>query len=211
MSGLDLARQVGLRLGEGKKFFELIDCPTTEIEKILREKISEGIFVAWQVQSVTWGKFDGERLLLKDDAAPDLDQRSCDDPDHVVKEAAPDLDDWLECRIFNRQEEIHLKRAGNNFVGRFVRDEAGTGTFYVDSFSRLWGERTAATGDWITLTDAPRKISMTLPCAVVDKKSYGLLTRNYIGSDAARQDATGLSGYVDYRFVAIEPADWDGD
>ena len=192
MSGLDLARQVGLRLGEGKKFFELIDCPTTEIEKILREKISEGIFVAWQVQSVTWGKFDGERLLLKDDAAPDLD-------------------DWLECRIFNRQEEIHLKRAGNNFIGRFVRDEAGTGTFYVDSFSRLWGERTSATGDWITLTDAPRKISMTLPCAVVDKKSYGLLTRNYIGSDAARQDATGLSGYVDYRFVAIEPADWDGD
>lgn len=191
MSGLDLAKE-NLQLREGKKFFEPIDCTATELEQILRGKISNGIFVAWQVQSVVWGKFDGERLLLKENTAPNVD-------------------DWLECRIFNKNAEIHLKRAGNRFVGRFVREEAGTGTFYVDSFSRLWGERTAATDGWITLTDAPRKISMTLPCADGDKNFYGLLTRNYIGSDVDRKDATGLSGYVDCRFVAIEPADWDGD
>jgi len=86
-------------------------------------------------------------------------------------------------------------------------DDDGDDDFYVDSFSRLWGERTNSAGDWITLTDKPRKISMTLPCTFDDKKFYGLTTRNYIGSD----EATGLSGYVDYRFVAIEPADWDGD
>ena len=187
MSGLDLARK-NLELREGKKFFEPIDCPTTEPEKIFRGRIAEGIFVAWQIQSVVWGKFDGEKLLLKDDTVPEVD-------------------DWLECRVFNWQEEIHLKRDGKFFVGRYIRDEEGTGSFHVDSFSRLWGERTASTGDWITLTDAPRKISMTLPCADDGKKFYGLTTRNYIGSD----EATGLSGYVDYRFVAIEPADWDGD
>ena len=188
MNGLDLAKRVGLQLGECNSFSEPIDCPATELEKFLREKIDDGIVVAWQVQSVVWGSFDGKKFFFKDNTAPNVD-------------------DWLECRIFNESAEIHLKRSGNKFIGRFIRDAAGNGTFCVDSFSRLWGECTAATGDWITLTDKPRKISMTLPCAGDGKKFYGLLTRNYIGSD----DATGLSGYVDYRFVAIEPADWDGD
>ncbi len=189
MSGLDSARKVGLQLGECKKFFEPIECSSTELEKILREKFSQSaLFVAWQIQSVVWGIFNGDKILLKENAAPDFE-------------------DWLECRIFNESAELHLKRDGKIFVGRYIRDEEGTGSFHVDSFSRLWGERTASTGDWITLTDAPRKISMTLPCADDGKKFYGLTTRNYIGSD----EATGLSGYVDYRFVAIEPADWDGD
>ena len=190
MSGLDLAKE-NLQLGECKKFFDPIDCPTTELEKILREKFSKAaLFVAWQIQSIVWGIFDGEKILLKENAAPDID-------------------DWLECRVFNENEELHLKRDGKIFVGRYIRDEDGSGDFFVDSFSRLWGERDEkfSAGDWITLTDAPRKISMTLPCADAGKKFYGLTTRNYIGSD----EATGLSGYVDYRFVALEPADWDGD
>ena len=187
MSGLDLARNE-LQLGECNSFSEPIDCPATELEQILRGKMSDGIVVAWQVQSVVWGTFDGEKILLKENVAPNVD-------------------DWLECRIFNESAEIHIKRTGKNFVGRFVRDAAGNGTFYVDSFSRLWGKCTETTDAWITLTDKPRKISMTIPCANAGKKFYGLTTRNYIGNDAA----TGLSGYVDYRFVAIEPADWDGD
>ena len=127
MIGMDLARRVGLKLGRCKKFSE-----------------TRGTFVAWQVQNIVWGKFDGDKLLLKDDASPNFD-------------------DWLECRVFNRREEFHIKRAGEKFVGRYVRDDG-------------------------------------------DQKFYGLMTRNHIGSDAA----TGLSGYVDYRFVAIESA-WDGD
>ena len=188
MSGLELARKVGLKLAECNVFSEPIECLATQLEKILRGKMPDGIVVAWQVQSVIWGKFDGEKILLKDNSAPNVD-------------------DWLECRIFNRNEEIHLKRSGNDFVGRFIRDTTGTGTFYVDSFARLWGKYTTSTNDWITLSDKPRKISMTLPHTDDAKNFYGLLTRNYIGSD----EATGLSGYVDYRFVAIESADWEGD
>lgn len=186
MSGMDLARRVGLVLCRCKKFSESVDCSPHELVKILREKFSEthGTFVAWQVQSIVWGKFNGDKLLLKDDASPNLD-------------------DWLECRVFNRREELHIKRANENFVGRYVRDDAsGAETYYVDSFARLWGE---ADG-WNTLRDAARKISMELPLDTGDKKFYGLLTRNYIGSD----EATGLSGYVDCRFVAIESAQ-DGD
>lgn len=190
MSGLDLAKD-DLRLCTGKKFSEQVKCSSVELEKILREKFSEahGTFVAWQIQSIVWGTFDGEKLLLKDDVAPNFD-------------------DWLELRIFNRHEEIHLKRAGQNFIGRYVRDGAVEETFYVDSFARLWGELKSNSEAWITLRDEQRKLSMTIPYACDDggKKYYGLLTRNYIGSD----EATGLSGYVDYRFVAIESA-WDGD
>ena len=181
MSGLDLAKRIGLQLGECKTFSEPVDCSPTEFEKILREKFQRAIFVAWQIQSVVWGKFDGEKL-------------------------SANVDDWLECRIFNDSAELHLKRTGENFSGRYLRDEAGTGNFYVDSFARFWGEFDSAAEGFITLLDKPRKIAMEIPCDDAGKKFYGLTTRNYIGSD----DATGLSGYVDYRFVAIESA-WDGD
>ena len=181
MSGLDLAKHVGLKLCKCKTFSERINCTATELEQILREKISDGILVAWQVQKIVWDKFDGENFL-------------------------PNVEDLLEIRLFNRREEVHLKRAGKFFVGRYVRDDDGTGTFYADSFSRFWGECTASANGRIKLCDERRKISMELPCDDGGKKFYGLTTRNYIDSD----DATGLSGYFDYRFVAIESA-WDGD
>lgn len=188
MTGLNLAKR-NLQLNTCKKISESIECSTTDLEKILHEKFYEarGIFIAWQIQSIVWGKFDGEKLLLKENISLNFD-------------------DILEYRIFNQREEIHLKRLRKNFVGRYVRDERGTENFYVDSFSRLWGERKNSMDGWITLRDDSRKISITIPCDDGDKKFYGLLTRNYIGSDAA----TGLSGYVDCRFVAIESA-WDGD
>lgn len=191
MSSLDLSKKIGLTLEEGRTNFERgkIFSSAQEAEKFLREKFSDGIFVAWQIQSIVWGNFDGEKILLKDNARPNFD-------------------DWLECRIFNRRAELHLKRDGKNFVGRYVCDADGEKIFYVDSFSRLWGERNEnfSADGWIALHDKPRKIFMEIPCPDRGKKYYGLLTRNYIGSD----DETGLSGYVDYRFVAIEPA-WDGD
>ena len=182
MSGLDLAKRVGLKPGECKTFSERIECSAAELEQILREKFSDGIFVAWQIQCIVWGKIGGENFL-------------------------PNVEDLLEIRLFNRREEIHLKRTGDKFSGRHVRDEDGTGTFYADSFSRLWGKNVSSANGRIILRDEPRKLSMKIPCEDDGKKFYGLTTRNYIGSD----EATGLSGYVDYRFVAIESADWDGD
>lgn len=190
MSGLDLTKKLGLQSCAGKVHSESVVFSSTEaLGKFLHEKFSQAIFVVWQVQSIIWGKLDGEKLLLKDNQPPNFD-------------------DWLECRIFNRQAELHLKRAGQNFVGRYICDVDGEEKFYADSFSRLWGKRDEkfSTDGWIKLCDAERKLSMTIPCDDGDKKFYGLLTRNYIGSD----EDTGLSGYVDYRFVAIESA-WDGD
>ena len=187
MSGLDLAKEVGLQACAGKVHSERVEFSSTEaLMTFLQAKFSQAVFVLWQVQSILWGKFDGEKLLLKDNRQPNFD-------------------DCLECRLFNRQAELHLKRSEENFVGRYIRDGDGEETFYADSFSRLWGERKISSDGWITLCDAERKLSMTIPCDD-GKKFYGLLTRNYIGSD----DATGLSGYVDYRFVALDSA-WDGD
>ena len=180
MNGIELAENVGLELRECKTFSEQLDVSWAELEKILRDKLFQGIFVAWQIQSVIWGKFVGEKCLLKDNLAPNVE-------------------DWLECRIFNEREEFHLKRDGKIWRGRYVRDEAGNDIAYIDSFARLWGECVNFADGWITLVDAPRKISMELPCAGGGKKFYGLTTRNYIGSN----ETTGLSGYVDYRFVAI--------
>lgn len=191
MGGLSLSKKIGLILDEGKTKFERGKnfSSAAELETFLCENFSDGIFVAWQIQSIVWGKFDGEKLFLKDNRQINFD-------------------DWLECRIFNQRRELHLKRAGKDFVGRYVCDEEGEKVFYVDSFARFWGECIPKTDDgWITLRDKPRKIFMEIPYKDYNKKFYGLMTRNYIGSD----EATGLSGYVDYRFVSIESADWDGD
>lgn len=186
MNGLNLAKNP-LQLRECHKFSERINCSEEELAEILREKISSGLFVAWQIQSIIWGRFDGGNFSLQDGLAPNFKN-------------------WLECRVFNRYEEIHLKRVGKNFSGRYLSDEIGTGDFYVDSFARFWGENSSEADGWINLEDKPRKLSMTIPSDDGGKKFYGLTTRNYIGTDAA----TGLSGYVDYRFVAIDSAQ-DGD
>lgn len=189
MSGLDLAKN-NLQLKKCNSLFKRLECSSAELAKLLHENFqgTDGIFVAWQIQSIIFGKFDGEKILLSDNLSPNFD-------------------DILEFRLFNRREELHLKRVGKIFIGRYVRDdeEAGVENFYVDSFARLWGESTDTADGWTTLLDAPRKISMKIPCDG-GKKFYGLTTRNYICSDKT----TGLSGYIDYRFVAIESA-WDGD
>lgn len=185
MSGLDLARQIGLELRTGKNICEQpVTCEFDGVEKILREKFGgdSATLVAWQIQNIVWGKFDGEKISSRGELTPEY---------------------WLECRIFNADAELHLKRVGNILRGRFIEDGTGEDNFYVDSFARLWGENFGAADGYVKLLDSRRKLYMEFPCENSGAKRYGLLTRNYIGSDKD----TGLSGYVDYRFVSIEPAE----
>lgn len=191
MSGLNLAKKVGLQLHEGKIICDGVSCSCTlsDVEKILAEKFidSRAVFIAWQIQSVVWGIYEGGKLNLRD-------------------KTSPKPENWLECRIFNADAEIHLKRRENILSGRYIQDVEGAGKFYVDSFARLWGEcdkKISAANGYINLLDRERKLYMEIPCENVGAKYYGLLTRNYIDSD----ENTGLSGYTDCRFVAIEPAE----
>ena len=187
MSGLNVAEKVGLQLHEGSVKFERVTCSCSlnEVENILRDKFKSprAVFAAWQVQSIIWGTYD-RKLSLRGNVTP-----------------LPE--NWLECRIFNETAELHLKRVNENFVGRYVKDSDGNGNFYVDSFARFWGEKISAAEGYVNLLDRNRKLYMEIPCAENNFKWYGLLTRNYIESD----EHTGLSGYSDYRFVAIEPAE----
>ena len=188
MNGLKSAEKTGLQLSECEIIFERVTCENTlsDVEKILHDKFknSRAVFVAWQVQSIVWGKYENGKLLLRGGVEPATEN-------------------WLECRIFNDDEELHLKFDGKNFVGRYVADTEGVGKFYTDSFSRFWGEKISSADGYINLLDRSRKLYMEIPCAENNFKWYGLLTRNYIDSD----ETTGLSGYTDYRFVAIEPAE----
>ena len=152
------------------------------IERLIQSKaIEDGAAVIWQVHRIDWCKLVGGRLVSSTELTPEH---------------------WLEFRIFNRDEEIHAKRFGNEFVGRYACDELGEGTYFADSFSRFWGERVDSSDGFVKLLDRKRKLCMEIPCEIDGAAWYGLLTRNYIDSDPA----TGLSGYVDYRFVSIEPA-----
>lgn len=184
MSGLDLAKKTSLEICPCEIVSENVTCEISldDVAKILQQKFKNqrAIFVAWQIQNIIWGLYDGEKLFSHAEITPQY---------------------WLECRIFNEFEEFHLKRIENKFCGRYVTEIDGAENFYADSFSRFWGENNGTNDGFIKLLDRQRKLYMEIPC---EKNStwYGLLTRNYISSD----EKTGLCGFTDYRFVAIEPA-----
>lgn len=190
MTGLQSAKKIGLTLEQCHSMVEPIACDASpQSIKNLIGKIFGGrdaLMIIWQIHKITWCKIIGGRL--------------------VSTEALNPIN-WLELRAFNRDEEIHLKRAGDIFKGRHVLDELGDGTYFADSFSRLWGEAVDSTDGFVRLLDSRRKLEMTIPIEPRGVKWYGLLTRNYIASDPS----TGLSGYADYRFVAIEPAEEGAD
>ena len=156
-----------------------------ELEALLRGLMAaDATLVIWQMQGVVWGKWQGGVLSL----APG-------------EEIAPAF--WQELRVFNESEELHLRRGEDGFAGRYRKDEGETGPdVYVDSFSRFWGERQNAEDGYVALVDSARKLRLVVP-AEGDARWYGLATRNYVGSD----EETGLSGYIDYRFLHIASAE----
>ena len=190
MRGLQLAKKIGLTLEQCCSTFEPITCDASlsSVEELINGKFDgrDATMIIWQIHKINWCKVLDGKLVSTEELNADY---------------------WLELRAFNADEEIHLKRSGNKFNGRYVADEIGDGTYFVDSFSRFWGEFDGESDGYVRLKDAQRKLEMNIPVEHVGAAWYGLLTRNYIGGDRA----TGLSGYADYRFVAIEPAEGGAD
>ena len=158
-------------------------------EKLEVLGMKEANVVVWQVHGITWGRWQNGSLKLAGDAA-----KKCSL--------------WLELRVFNEEEELHLKKSGDMWLGRWRKDGAGEATEYVDSISRFWGERVEAADapeGYMKLEDAARKLKQILPQAEEHAKYYGLVTRSYIG-----YEATGQAGYADYRYVRIAAADVEG-
>ena len=158
-------------------------------EKLEVLGMKEANAVVWQVHGITWGRWQNGSLKLAGDAA-----KKCSL--------------WLELRVFNEEEELHLKKSGDLWLGRWRKDGAGEATEYVDSISRFWGERVEAADapeGYMKLEDAARKLKQILPQAEEHAKYYGLVTRSYIG-----YEATGQAGYADYRYVRIAAADVEG-
>ena len=150
-------------------------------EKLETLGMKEANVVVWQVHGITWGRWQNGSLKLAGDAA-----KKCSL--------------WLELRVFNEEEELHLKKSGDLWLGRWRKDGAGEATEYVDSISRFWGERVEAADapeGYMKLEDAARKLKQILPQAEEHAKYYGLVTRSYIG-------------YEDYRYVRIAAADVEG-
>lgn len=158
-------------------------------EKLETLGMKEANVVVWQVHGIVWGCWQNGSLKLAGDVAKNCSL-------------------WLELRVFNEEEELHLKKSGDLWLGRWRKDGAGEATEYVDSISRFWGEMVEAADlpeGYMKLEDAARKLKQILPQAEERAKYYGLVTRSYIG-----YEATGQAGYADYRYVRIAAADVEG-
>lgn len=158
-------------------------------EKLETLGMKEANVVVWQVHGIVWGCWQNSSLKLAGDVAKNCSL-------------------WLELRVFNEEEELHLKKSGDLWLGRWRKDGAGEATEYVDSISRFWGEMVEAADlpeGYMKLEDAARKLKQILPQAEEHAKYYGLVTRSYIG-----YEATGQAGYADYRYVRIAVADVEG-
>ena len=151
----------------------------SDFETLEQELQNNSIVVVWQIHNIIWGHYQDNKLELLD--------------------GTRNTDFYQEIRVFNEVEELHLIKIDNEFNGRYIKDRTGQEVRYVDSFSRFWGEKYIIKDGFIELRDIGRKISLKF----FDAKYLGLTTRNYIGSDKN----TGLSGYVDYRFLSINSAE----
>ena len=187
---LALEDQMCIQQGSSERLAVSLERNETALcEKLETLGMKEANVVVWQVHGITWGRWQNGSLKLAGDAA-----KKCSL--------------WLELRVFNEEEELHLKKSGDLWLGRWRKDGAGEATEYVDSISRFWGERVEAADapeGYMKLEDAARKLKQILPQAEEHAKYYGLVTRSYIG-----YEATGQAGYVDYRYVRIAAADVEG-
>lgn len=189
--------QKPLEIRKVRSTVETITIPLDEAalrERLQQLGVGKAVAIFWQVERIRCGNWSDGAFSFPDDGALQME--------HI-----------LELRIFNKGCELHLRRRNENLAGRFRRDEAGDEEEYVDSMSRLWGERVNADVDWITLRDADRKLELRLPVteelkpALADPKQKfaGLVTRSYIGF----HKETGQAGYIDHRYYAIESADME--
>lgn len=156
-----------------------------DVLKLLAECFAEAASaVVWQIDAIRWGRWQDGKLNFADAGSLEMEYLQ-------------------EIRVFHGQKELHLVRQGNLLKGRSIEDGVqGMETAYVDSLSRLWGEKEAAQNGFITLQDKERKLQMTIPCEET-AQYYGLITRSYIGY----AEETGQAGYTDYRFKEITAAD----
>lgn len=160
--------------------------PISLTEESIRETVakyigSSAVIVVWQVNQIAWGKLSDGDIIF------------------------PEINDWnvafcQEMRVFNDNKEIHLVKNGNNLSGRLRIDGSGDETVYVDSIAPMWGRAVNTVNGFTSLADEARKLHLNVPESIASSKRCGLVTRNYVVSDKA----TGLSGYGDYRFLALQ-------
>ena len=143
----------------------------------------DALLIVWQFHRIVWGRWQAGAIHLADDGALDASLIG-------------------EMRVFNESEELHLVKKRGKFRGRYIFDKDGEGTEAVDSAAPLWGERTACADGYVTLADAGRGLSLTVPAEGDAKaKRFALVTRCYIGYDPETQQA----GYEDMRYKAVVP------
>lgn len=156
-----------------------------ELEASLKARFTtEAVVILWQRSRIIWGRCQDECLKIAGDLSLDLNQT-------------------LELRVFNEEEELHLKRQENRLIGRWIQDKGGDTVEYVDSLSRFWGSRKQELADgYALLEDTQRKLQLRIPVEE-EAEYYGLVTRNYIQTN----EVNGQAGYGDYRFLRITSAD----
>lgn len=150
-------------------------------EAVAKHLGSSALIVAWQINRIVWGRVENGKIIFAD------------------------VDSWnvaqcQEMRIFNDSKELYLMKSGDKLTGRLRIDGSGEDTAYVDSVAPIWGKAAGSDGEFTELRDEARKLYITIPADVAKDKRCGLVTRSYVVSD----EASGLSGYGDYRYLALQ-------
>ena len=111
-------------------------------------------------------------------------------------------------RVFNKDEELYIGKSKIRYIKDFQVDsntpEKET-MEYVESRSRLWGEKESVKQGFAVLHDKERQIKMTVPYVGENTEKdkgtyYELILRSYIGYNKT----TGQAGYAYYRYADIK-------
>lgn len=165
------------------------------IEKLCSKHISKSPskIAAWFNHCVIFGIYENGKITWAED-------------DKVIS-----WKQFIEMRIFNDEEELYI---GKNKIRRIKDSPADSNTpeeettEYVETRSRLWGEKESVKQGFAVLHDKERQIKMTVPYVGENTEKdkgtyYELILRSYIGYNKT----TGQAGYAYYRYADIVKAE----
>lgn len=154
--------------------------------KAYLEKLDGCAVILWNYDGQHSGKVHGGKIVCYDNAAFDEDNMS-------------------EIRIFDQNQELHVKRGRNNeLMGRLRHDgetqnsETAAVVTYTDAQNILYGATAESEKGEYRLLKEDRGIEVKIPGSFPTNQRVSLTIRNYID-----YNEVGMAGYVDARFVEI--------
>jgi len=157
--------------------------------------------LAFDLDGLIWGRIESGQLVIAHEHSVLLN-----------------TDTLQEARLFGKNGELHVWRAGDNLQAQIITDDLnGKGNEYIDESQVLWGDQSESIGStgFSLMSDGVQGLyhAVPLPSEKIPTKKDGgyrplrLQVRHYLVEDEFDQVRIGFSRLVEVTAVAQEETD----